>query len=142
MKSVLPRPPPPKFDQEPSQVSAFARELVETFTVQTLIKHTLMVFGVRQNVCALGVFDDNLLETLDALWELLLAGMIVHFDIWSRWDRLPWGKLLFRGKPQGIGHPIHNLAIGSSKFRCMNAVSNSLHSQYLEYLSIKSLLLD
>ena len=26
------------------------------------------------------------------------------------WSRLPWGKQLFRGKLQGIAHPIHNLA--------------------------------
>ena len=77
MKSVLPRPPPHKFEQEPSQVSAFARELAETFTVQTLVKHTLMVFGVWQNVCVLGVFDDHLWETLDALWELLLTSIAI-----------------------------------------------------------------
>ena len=78
MKSMLPRPPPPKLEwQEPSEVSAFAGELAETFTVQTLVKHTLMVFGVWQNVCALGVFDDNLWETLDALWELLLTSIAI-----------------------------------------------------------------
>ena len=77
MKSVLPRPPPSTFTQDPSQVLSFARELAETFTVQTLVKHILMVFGVWQNVCALGVFDDNLWETLDTLWELLLTSIAV-----------------------------------------------------------------
>ena len=77
MKSVLPRPPPSKFLQDPSKVTGFARELAETFTVQTLIKHALMVFGVWQNVCALGVFDDNLWETLDTLWELLLNSIAI-----------------------------------------------------------------
>lgn len=77
MKSVLPRPPPSKFEQDPSQHSAFARELAETFTVQTLVKHALMVFGVWQNACALGVFDGNLWETLDALWELLLTSIAI-----------------------------------------------------------------
>lgn len=77
MKSVLPRPPPSTFEQGPSQVYAFARELAETFTVQMLVKHALMVFGVWQNVCALGVFDDNLWETLDTLWELLLTSIAI-----------------------------------------------------------------
>ena len=77
MKSVLPRPPPSTFVQDPSQVSSFARELAETFTVQTLLKHSLMVFGVWQNVCALGVFDDKLWETLDTLWELLLTSIAI-----------------------------------------------------------------
>ena len=77
MRSVLPRPPPISFLQNPSQVSDFSRELAETFTVQTLIKHATTVFGVWQNVCALGVFDDNLWETLDALWELLLTSIAI-----------------------------------------------------------------
>ena len=77
MKSVLPRPPPSKFQQDPSQVPGFARDLAETFTVQTLVKHALMVFGVWQNVCALGVFDDNLWETLDTLWEILLTSIAI-----------------------------------------------------------------
>jgi hypothetical protein len=78
MKSVLPRPPPSAFQlRDPSQVSGFARELAETFTVQTLVKHALMVFGVWQNVCALGVFEDNLWETLDTLWELLLTSIAI-----------------------------------------------------------------
>jgi hypothetical protein len=73
MKSVLPRPPPSTFQQDLSQIPAFARELAETFTVQTLVKHALMVFRVWQNVCALGVFDDNFWEMLDTLWELLTS---------------------------------------------------------------------
>jgi hypothetical protein len=77
MESVLPRPPPSTFQKDPSQVPGFARELAETFTVQTLVKHALMVFGVWQNVCALGVFDDNLWETLDTLWELLLTSIAI-----------------------------------------------------------------
>ena len=78
MKSVLLRPPPSKFQQDPSQVPGFTRGLAETFTVQTLVKHALMVFGVWRNVCTLGVFDDNLWdsEMLDTLWDLLLIGMI------------------------------------------------------------------
>jgi hypothetical protein len=43
MKSLLPRPPPPTLLKDLSEVSGFARELAETFTVQTLIKHALMV---------------------------------------------------------------------------------------------------
>ena len=77
MKSVLPRPPPSKFQEDSSRVPGFARELAETFTVQTLVKHALMVFGVWQNACALGVFDDNLWETLDTLWELLLTSIAI-----------------------------------------------------------------
>ena len=76
MKSVLPRPPPSTFE-DPSHVPVFARELAETFTVQTLVKHALMVFGVWQNVCALGIFDDNLWESLDTLWELLLTSIAI-----------------------------------------------------------------
>ena len=77
IKSVLPRPPPSTFQLDSSQVSGFARELAETFTVQTLVKHSSMVFGLWQNVCALGVFDDNLWETLDTLWELLLTSIAI-----------------------------------------------------------------
>lgn len=77
VRSVLPRPPPPTYLQNPSQVSGFPRELAETFTVQTLIKHVFMIYGVWQNVCALGIFDDNLWETLDILWELLLTSIAI-----------------------------------------------------------------
>lgn len=77
MRSVLPRPPPLTFEQDPSHILAFAKELAETFTVQTLVKHALMVFGVWQNVCALGIFDGNLWETLDTLWELLLTSIAI-----------------------------------------------------------------
>ena len=77
MRSVLPRPPPSTFKGDLSQILSFARELAETFTVQTLVKHIMMVFGVWQNVCALGVFDDDLWETLDNLWELLLQSIAI-----------------------------------------------------------------
>ncbi|KAF8810341.1 clampless1 Clp1 protein [Phlegmacium glaucopus] len=77
IRTVLSRPPPPTFGQDPSQIPLFAKELAETFTVQTLVKQTLLVFGVWQNVCALGIFDDNLWETLDNLWELLLTSIAI-----------------------------------------------------------------
>ena len=77
MRTILPRPPASTFQQDQSKVPDFAKELAETFTVRTLIKHILTVYGVWQNVCAMGVFDDNLWETLDILWELLLTSIVI-----------------------------------------------------------------
>jgi hypothetical protein len=70
MKSVLPHPSPSKFQQDPSQVPSYARELAETITVQTLVKHALMVFGVWQNVCTLGV-----------LMITFPQHLVYHFDV-------------------------------------------------------------
>ncbi|KAF8153097.1 clampless1 Clp1 protein [Crassisporium funariophilum] len=76
-KALLPCPPPPAFEHTPAEVLNFATHLAGTFTVQALVKHTLTVHGLWQNVCALGVFDDQLWDAMDLMWETLLTAIAI-----------------------------------------------------------------
>ncbi|CAA7266197.1 unnamed protein product [Cyclocybe aegerita] len=78
MKSLLPMPAPQTFLEDSVHgVVPFASQLAETFTVQALVKHTVMVHGLWQNACTLGVFDEQLWECMDAMWQVLLTALAI-----------------------------------------------------------------
>ncbi|RDB28313.1 hypothetical protein Hypma_001305 [Hypsizygus marmoreus] len=60
-----------------AQLEAYATELATTFTVHALLQHAAGVHGLWQNVCALGISDDALWETLDTAWNVLLCAIAV-----------------------------------------------------------------
>lgn len=55
----------------------FATDLASTFTLQTLAKYAINLHGLWQNVCALGIFDDDLWEAIDVMWQILLTSLAV-----------------------------------------------------------------
>ncbi|TFK29475.1 hypothetical protein FA15DRAFT_345853 [Coprinopsis marcescibilis] len=61
----------------PSMLSSFATRLGRTFTFEMLLLHTMMVHGVWQNACALGIYDQGLWDTIDLAWEVLLTALSV-----------------------------------------------------------------
>ncbi|KAJ7594266.1 clampless1 Clp1 protein [Mycena floridula] len=63
---------------EPSQPSlSFAAELAQKYTGQSLLQHVSAIHGLWQNVCALGIFDDELWEAMDAIWSVLLTALAI-----------------------------------------------------------------
>jgi len=72
LSSVGKSKPPPK-----EVISEFASSLASIYSMQFLLQSTLVVHGLWQNVCALGVFDDSLWEVLDLAWNLLLTAIAI-----------------------------------------------------------------
>ena len=58
-------------------VLRYSKVLAGTYTPQALLQHALVVHGLWQNVCALGIFDDDLWDVLDAAWRVLLTAIAV-----------------------------------------------------------------
>ena len=77
MKSMLPCAPPPMLAEDPTQIVPYATQLAETFTVQALAKYTFAVHGLWQNVCAMGIYNDLLWDTMDLIWQCLLTAMAI-----------------------------------------------------------------
>lgn len=77
LKSLLPCPPPPTLAADPASLPAFAARLAGTYTAQALLRHVNSVHGLWQNACVLGVFVDELWDTLDLAWEVLLTAMAI-----------------------------------------------------------------
>ncbi|KAF7366432.1 Clampless1 Clp1 protein [Mycena sanguinolenta] len=77
LKSLLPTPPPQKLDDDRTLLPAFAGRLASTYTAQALLLHVTTVHGLWQNACVLGVFVDELFDTIDLAWEVLLTAMAI-----------------------------------------------------------------
>ncbi|KAJ7120965.1 hypothetical protein C8R44DRAFT_671697, partial [Mycena epipterygia] len=77
LKSLLPCPPPPALDEDRTLLPAFAARLAGTYTSQALLLHVNSVHGLWQNACVLGVFVDELWDTIDLAWEVLLTAMAI-----------------------------------------------------------------
>ncbi|KAJ7093917.1 hypothetical protein B0H15DRAFT_947252 [Mycena belliarum] len=77
LKALLPCPPPPKLDDDRTLLPAFAGRLAATYTGHALMRHIQSVYGLWQNACALGVFVDELWDTIDLAWEVLLTAMAI-----------------------------------------------------------------
>lgn len=58
-------------------VLAYATTLGGMYTPQALLQHALVVHGLWQNVCALGIFEDGLWDVVDAAWRVLLTAIAV-----------------------------------------------------------------
>jgi hypothetical protein len=77
LQSLLPDHPPNQLEKDRVQLLSFATKLAEKFTPQLLLKHTMIVHGLWRDVCALGVFDDNLWDSMDLAWEVLLTAIAI-----------------------------------------------------------------
>ena len=78
LRAFLPGSPPPSFlDNRDRLLVPFATDLASTFTLQTLAKHAINLHGLWQNVCALGIFDDDLWDAIDVMWQTLLTALAV-----------------------------------------------------------------
>jgi hypothetical protein len=78
LHAFLPRPPPPAFmDNRDRLLVPFASDLASTFTLQALAKYAINLHGLWQNVCALGIFDDDLWDAIDVMWQTLLTSLAV-----------------------------------------------------------------
>ncbi|KAF8878072.1 hypothetical protein BD779DRAFT_1773601 [Infundibulicybe gibba] len=77
LNALLPCPPPAPLAEDAPELVAFATRLAGTYTSQALLNHAMSVFGLWQNVCALGVFEDRLWDTIDVAWKLLLTAIAV-----------------------------------------------------------------
>ncbi|TFK31714.1 hypothetical protein BDQ12DRAFT_671646 [Crucibulum laeve] len=76
LNSLLPCPIPTNLDEE-GQQQVYAKRLGMTYTVPVLLHNIAMVLGLWKNVCALGVFDHLLWDTMDQAWEILLNALAV-----------------------------------------------------------------
>ncbi|KAF7319324.1 hypothetical protein HMN09_00270000 [Mycena chlorophos] len=84
LKSLLPNPP----DLETDAASrAFAGQLAGTYTPQALLTHALRVHGLWQNTVALGIHVDELWDTIERAWEVLLTA--IGFATGAEVDLLP-----------------------------------------------------
>ena len=85
LQSLMPCQPPTPLAQrqeqdtpsQSSQIVDFSARLAATYTTQALLQHTMTVHGLWQNVCALGIFDDSLWETIDLAWHILLTAIAI-----------------------------------------------------------------
>jgi hypothetical protein len=87
LQSLMPCQPPTTLAQwqeqeqgissQSSQLIEFSAKLAGTYTTQALLQHTMTVHGLWQNVCALGIFDDSLWETIDLAWQILLTAIAI-----------------------------------------------------------------
>lgn len=77
LSSLLPCPPPATLEQESSLLLPFASKLAGTYTAQALLQQTMTVHGFWQNVCALGIFDDELWDIIDLVWQILLTAVAI-----------------------------------------------------------------
>jgi hypothetical protein len=77
LKSLLPESPPRQLEIDESVRVPFAMKLAGKFTALLLLQYIKIVDGLWQNVCALGVFDDDLWDTMDLAWEVLLTALAI-----------------------------------------------------------------
>ncbi|KAJ7481722.1 hypothetical protein FB451DRAFT_1170877 [Mycena latifolia] len=77
LKSLFPCPPPSKLEDDRTQIPTFAARLAATYTAQALLLHVNGVHGLWQNACSLGVFVDELWDSIDLAWEVLLTALAI-----------------------------------------------------------------
>jgi hypothetical protein len=69
--------PPNVDDTDPITLQQHARRMAETYTVQALLAQAMTINGFWRNVCALGVFDLGLWDTMDVAWEVILNALAI-----------------------------------------------------------------
>lgn len=77
LTSLLPTPPPENIEDDRTLIPSFAMKLGGTYTAQALLQHAVAVHGLWKNVCALGIFVDDLWDTMDLVWEVLLTALAI-----------------------------------------------------------------
>lgn len=76
-RALLPIPPPMGFWTDAGQQRVFALRLSTIYKTEALLKYALVVHGVWQNTCALGVDDDQLWEAIELLWRVFLTALAI-----------------------------------------------------------------
>ena len=66
---------PEEATQQQQKILTFARQLAATYTPHALLQYAMRVNGLWRNVCALGIFDSGIWETIDTAWEVLLLAL-------------------------------------------------------------------
>lgn len=51
--------------------------LAGMYTPPALLYQAMAVHGLWQNVCALGIFDDELWDMMDLAWEVMLSAVAI-----------------------------------------------------------------
>ncbi|KAG6854148.1 hypothetical protein C0991_010059 [Blastosporella zonata] len=83
LAGLLPTPPTSplistsSYAQHRKNVSSYVYRIASTYTTQVLLQHAVLVHGLWQNTCALGIFDDGLWEVIDVAWMVLLAAIAI-----------------------------------------------------------------
>lgn len=62
-------------DSDSPELQQYSSKLRATYTPCALLSYAMTVNGLWRNVCALGVFDDELWEVLDLAWEALICAI-------------------------------------------------------------------
>ena len=62
-------------DVDSPELQQYSGELRATYTPYALLMHAMTINGLWRNVCALGVFDDQLWEVLDLAWDAVLGAL-------------------------------------------------------------------
>ncbi|KAJ7057177.1 hypothetical protein C8F01DRAFT_992458 [Mycena amicta] len=77
LKALFPIPPPPDLggSENADADRQFAGHLAQTYTPQALLTHALRVHGLWQNIVALGVHTDELWDSIELAWEVLLTAI-------------------------------------------------------------------
>ncbi|KAF9463255.1 hypothetical protein BDZ94DRAFT_1164331 [Collybia nuda] len=76
LASMMPCLPPQSLANQ-SEIITFATRLAGTYTIHALLQHAMTVHGLWGNVCALGIFDDALWDTIDLAWQVLLTAIAI-----------------------------------------------------------------
>lgn len=79
LASILPPAPriPATIETDRSQISLYANMLAGMYTPPALLYQAMAVHGLWQNVCALGIFDDELWDMMDLAWEVMLSAVAI-----------------------------------------------------------------
>ncbi|EFI27515.1 Clp1 [Coprinopsis cinerea okayama7 len=80
LNAMLPSPVPHNFEIEQKHgatVDSFATRLGRTYTFEKLLLNTMMIHGLWQNACALGIHDQLLWDTIDLAWQVMLTALAV-----------------------------------------------------------------
>lgn len=77
MRSLLPIAVPEDLRDAPGRTKEFGQQLGEKFPVTVIVRYTFLIHGLWQNMCALGIFDKDLWDALDAVWNTILFAMSV-----------------------------------------------------------------
>ncbi|KAF5345849.1 hypothetical protein D9756_011213 [Leucocoprinus leucothites] len=81
LRHLVPMSLPTTLIEQTDHHESVARVLGTALSVQGLIQQITVVHGIWQNVCALGVFDDELWSVIDFAWKLLLMSLAVAANL-------------------------------------------------------------
>ncbi|KAH9474705.1 hypothetical protein JR316_0013170 [Psilocybe cubensis] len=77
LRNLVPMPAPEDLRVTPGRTKEFGQQMGHRFSIAIIVRATFLVYGVWQNMCALGIFDKQLWDTIDAVWNSILFAMSV-----------------------------------------------------------------